>query len=312
VNRVSQPAAPTREREGRPELGGQPAGRDLADAVPPTVLVVMGVGSVQFGAALARTLFHQIGPAGTVMVRVVFAAILLGLLWRPRLRGHGPRALAIVAAFGVSLAAMNLAFYESLARIPLGIAVTFEFVGPLAVALVGSRSLLHLVWVALAAGGIVLLAAPGGAHLDALGVVLALVAGVCWGAYILLSARTGRLFSGGDGLALAMGLAALLLVPVGVVGGGGRLLHPGPLAVGLGVAILSSAIPYTLEMEALRRLPERVFGVLMSIEPAVAALAGFLVLGQVLHVRQLGGIVLVMLASAGASRGARVPAPRDA
>jgi inner membrane transporter RhtA len=269
--------------------------------VPPTVLVLLAVSSVQFGAALARTLFDRVGPAGTVLLRVLLAAIMLAALWRPRLRGHPPRDLVLVGAFGLSLAAMNLSFYEALDRIPLGAAVTLEFVGPLGVALAGSRRPRDLVWVALAAGGVLLLAYPGQTSLDPLGVGLAFVAGGCWAAYILLSARTGRRFPGGGGLAIAMGVAAALLVPYGIVDGGSRLLEPGALLAGGGVAVLSSAIPYSLELEALRRLPARVFGVLLSLEPAVAALAGFLVLGQVLHLRSLGGIGLVVVASAGAA-----------
>jgi inner membrane transporter RhtA len=206
---------------------------------------------------------------------------------------------------------MNLSFYESLNRIPLGIAVTFEFVGPLGVAIAGSRRALDLAWVVLAAAGIVLLSDFGNANLDGFGVALALVAGGFWAAYILLSARIGRAYEGGEGLALAMGAGAVMLAPVGVADGGADLLLPGVLLAGFAVAIMSSAIPYTLEMEALRRMPAGVFGVLMSLEPAMAALAGFVVLDEGLAARELVAIVLVVAASAGAARNARVP-PRDA
>lgn len=279
--------------------------------IPPTLLVLAAVSSVQFGAALAKSLFDEVGPGGTVFLRVLFAALVLAAVWRPAVGARSRADWRLIVLFGVSLAAMNLSFYEALERIPLGIAVTFEFVGPLGVAIAGSRRALDLVWVLLAAAGIVLLSDFGSADLDGLGVALALVAGGFWAAYILLSARVGRAFEGGGGLALAMVVAAAMLVPVGVADAGGELLVPGILAVGAAVAMLSSAIPYTLEMEALRRMPVGVFGVLMSMEPAVAALAGFVVLGEGLATRELVAILLVVAASAGAARNANVP-PRDA
>jgi inner membrane transporter RhtA len=282
-----------------------------ADRIPPTVLVLIGVASVQFGAALAKTLFDEVGPGGAVFLRVLFAALVLAAISRPALTGRSRADWRLLVSFGFSLVAMNLAFYEALDRIPLGIAVTIEFVGPLGVAVAGSRRALDLVWVALAAAGILLLSDFGTADLDTLGVALALLAGGFWAAYILLAARVGRAFEGGQGLALAMGAGALMLAPVGVADGGGELLVPGVLVLALGVAILSSAIPYTLEMEALRRMPAGVFGVLMSLEPAMAALAGFIVLDEGLAARELVAIGLVVAASAGAARNASVP-PRDA
>jgi inner membrane transporter RhtA len=276
------------------------------------LLVAVAVGSVQFGAALARTLFDDAGPAGTVLVRVGIAAVVLVLLWRPGLRGHARDEWRLVAAFGVSLAVMNLCFYEALDRIPLGLAVTFEFVGPLGVALAGSRRLLDLAWVALAGAGILLIAAPGTSDLDPLGVAYALAAGGAWAAYILLSARTGRVFPGGGGLALAMCVAAALLLPLGIAEAGDSLLDAEVLLVGAGVAMLSSAIPYSAELEALRLMPEHVFGVLLSLEPAVAALAGYLLLDQELGARDLAAMALVWGATAGAVAGTRAPIPRDA
>jgi inner membrane transporter RhtA len=276
------------------------------------LLVAIAVGSVQFGAALARTLFDEAGPAGTVLVRVAIAAIVLALVWRPAFRGHSRDEWRLAVAFGVSLAVMNFFFYEALDRIPLGLAVTFEFVGPLGVAIAGSRRALDLLWVAFAATGIVLIAAPGSSDLDALGVLYALIAGASWAAYILLSARTGRVFPGGTGLALAMCVAAALLVPVGIVEAGDALLEPEVLLIGAGVAILSSVIPYSAEFEALRLMPEHVFGVLLSLEPAVAALAGYLLLDQSLGARELAGIACVIAATAGAVAGTRAPIPRDA
>jgi inner membrane transporter RhtA len=258
-------------------------------------------------------MFDDVGPAGTVMMRIALAAVVLLLLWRPSLRGHERADLWLVGAFGLSLAAMNFTFYQALDHIPLGPAVTCEFVGPLGVAVFGSRRPLDLLWVVLAAAGILLLTAPGGSGLNATGVILALLAGLWWAAYILLSARTGRAFPGGTGLALAMAVAALLVLPIGIAAGGANLLKPEIIGAGLAVALLSSLIPYSVELEALRRLPPHVFGVLMSLEPAAAAVAGLLVLGQVLKANEWAGMALVIVASAGATRTAtRTPAPRDA
>jgi inner membrane transporter RhtA len=279
--------------------------------VPPVVLVLGAISSVQFGAAFAKTLFDEVGVGGTVFLRVLFAAIVLALIWRPRLAEHGRGDLWLAVAFGFTLGAMNLAFYSALDRIPLGIAVTFEFVGPLGVAVAGSRRPLDLLWVALAAAGILLLSDFGSTDLDGLGVALALLAGGLWAAYILLSARVGRAFPGGGGLALAMVVASAMLLPVGVEDAGADLLVPWILAAGAAVAILSSAIPYSLEMEALRRMPAGVFGVLMSLEPAAGALAGLVVLSEGLAAREVVAILLVITASAGAASQAKV-APRDA
>jgi inner membrane transporter RhtA len=268
----------------------------------------VAVGSVQFGAALAKTLFDELGAGGTVFLRVLFAALVLSVLWRPARASRGRRDLRLASAFGLSLAGMNLAFYLALDRIPLGIAVTFEFVGPLGVAVAGSRRPLDLLWVALAAAGIVLLSSLGeSSELDGLGVALALLAGAFWAAYIVLSERTGQAFPGGSGLALAMVVATAALLPVGVADAGASLLEPELLALGAAVALLSSAIPYSLELEALRHLPKRVFGVLMSLEPAAAALAGFIVLSQDLGARELVAIGLVVAASVGVSAETREP-----
>ena len=277
--------------------------------MPPTLLVLASIGSVQFGAAFAKTLFDELGAGGTVFVRTLVAAIVLALIWRPRLAGHSRRELGLALVFGLVLAAMNFCFYSSIERIPLGIAVTFEFVGPLGVAVFGSRRPLDLLWVVLAAAGIVLLSDLGsGGGLDRLGVALALFAGVLWAAYILLSARMGRAFPGGAGLALAMVVATVPLAPVGIAEGGSQLLVPEVFLAGVAVGLLGSAIPYALELEALRTMPVGVFGVLMSLEPAVAALAGFLVLDEGLVTRELVAIGLVVAASAGAARGAPVAA----
>jgi len=273
--------------------------------VPPVALVLLAAASVQFGAGLAKTVFDEAGPGGTVFLRVLFATVVLMAVWRPRLKGRAGRDLLLAALFGLTLAGMNLAFYEALDRIPLGIAVTFEFVGPLGVAVASSRRALDVLWVVLAAAGILLLSDFGDfGSLDVPGVGLALLAGCFWAGYIVLSARTGQAFPGGAGLALAMAAASLVLLPVGIADAGGALLEPGVLGLGAAVAMLSSAIPYSLELEALRKLPAGVFGVLMSLDPAVAALAGYVVLGEILGGRELAAIGLVVAASAGAARSA--------
>ncbi len=276
-------------------------------------MVLGSISSVQCGAALATTLFGRIGPGGAVFLRAAFgAAILLAVAHRDvsRLRRSDLRDIAL---FGVTLAAMNLGFYEAIQRLPLGVAVTFEFSGPLAVAIFGSRRRRDLLWAGLAALGIVLLSGElgGGAPIDLLGALLALGAGACWACYILLSARVGGRSEGLGGLAVAMAISALLLSPLGIVEAGTELGSAGVLAKGLAVGVLSSAFPYALEIEALRRLPNAVFGVLMSLEPAVAALVGFVALSQGLSWSEAVAIALVVAASAGALRSAATPAPRD-
>jgi inner membrane transporter RhtA len=278
--------------------------------VPAPALVLTGVAAVQFGAAIAKSLFDDLTPTGVVALRLFFGSILLGLLFRPRIRNRPAAELRLASAFGITLVSMNLCFFEALDRIPLGIAVTLEFVGPLGVALIGSKRTADFLWVAMAAAGIALLAPGIGNGLDGVGVAFALAAGVLWGVYILLGARVGRAFSGPTGLVLAMSVGACVAIPLGIASAGSSLLEPTLLVAGLGVAILSSAVPWSLELEALRRLPTHVFGVLMSLEPAIGALVGFVVLGERLGLRAISAMVLVVLASAGAARGARA-APRD-
>jgi len=270
------------------------ARRERAAAVG---LVVAAAVSPQVGAVIAVSLFDELGPAGAAFLRLTFAAIVLCVLWRPRLAGD----LRLPAAFGIALGLMNWSFYEAIHRIPLAIAVTLEFTGPLLVAVIGSRRPLDLLWVVLAAGGIVLLVGPGGGAVDPGGVAFALGAAGCWMAYIYLSKRTGAAFPGGTGLALAMVVGALVVLPVGVIEAGGGIATPGLLGSAFVVAIASSVLPYSLELEALRRLPESVFGVLMSLDPAIAAVAGFLVLHQDLGPRDLLAITMVVVASAGAA-----------
>jgi inner membrane transporter RhtA len=273
----------------------------LLSRAPSPGLVIGAIASVQFGAALATKIFSRVGPAGAVMLRLVAASVLLSVIWRPAVGARSRRDLLLAALFGLVLAGMNLAFYEALNRIPLGVCVTLEFVGPLAVAVAGSRKRLDFAWVALAAIGIVALTRGGTHGLNVLGVVFALSAGGMWGVYILVNARVGRTFKDGGGLTIAMCVAALLVLPYGIADGGSELLQPHVLLVGAAVGALSSAIPYAFEMEALRRIATHVFGVLMSLEPAVAALAGFLLIGQGLSARELVGVGFVIVASVGAS-----------
>jgi inner membrane transporter RhtA len=282
--------------------GPRQVGRERAVAVG---LVVVASVSPQIGAAFAVTLFGDLGPAGTVFLRLGFAAIVLWAMWRPRLHGD----LRLAAAFGVALGLMNLSFYEAIDRIPLAVAVTIEFAGPLLVAVLGSRRPLDWLWIALAAIGIVLLVDPGGSALDPVGIAFAVAAGASWMAYIYLSKRVGAAYPGGSGLAIAMAVGALMVLPLGVTEAmTGVLAKPGLLGAAFLVALASSVVPYSLELVALRRLPESVFGVLMSVDPAVAALAGFVVLDQALGARDILGIAMVVVASAGAAALSHRPA----
>jgi inner membrane transporter RhtA len=290
---------------------GRPLASRLSDRsrnVPPTVLVTFSIVSVQLGAAIAKTLFDSLGPGGTVFMRITFAALVLVLLVRPKLRGYDRAGYLVAGLFGLALSAMNLSIYLAIDRIPLGVAVTLEFVGPLGLAVAGSRRVLDLLWVVLAAAGILLLAPLGlfgGMDLDPVGVAFALLAGCLWASYILLSARTGSAFPGGTGLVIALCVGTVILCPFGIADAGYALLDPKLLVAGFGVAMLSSAIPFSLELEAFRKIPARVFGVLMSLEPAVAALAGLVVLGERLGMRAVAAVFFVTVAAAGASLFAR-------
>jgi inner membrane transporter RhtA len=265
--------------------------------------VLAGVVSVQFGGALAATLVPQIGAAGSVVLRLLLATALLLVIARPRWRGHSRRDWVTVICFGVALGLMNFAFYASLGHLPIGVAVTIEFIGPLALAAVLSRRPRDLLAVAAAAIGVLLISQALSLPLDELegtGIVLALAAGACWAGYIVFSGRTGAAFPQLEGLALAMVVATAVVLPFGIwdVSVHGTGAWDGTVLLkGLGIAVLSSVLPYSLELVALRRLAPAVFGILLSLEPAVAALAGLLVLGQRLSPVQLGGMALVVLAS---------------
>ncbi|MFI6037673.1 EamA family transporter [Streptomyces sp. NPDC051315] len=268
----------------------------------PVGLVLAGGVSVQFGGALAVTLMPRAGALGVVALRLLVAAVVLLLVCRPRLRGHSRADWGTVVVFGVTMAAMNGLFYQAVARIPLGPAVTLEVLGPLALSVLASRRAVNLVWAGLALAGVFLLGGGGFGGLDPAGVAFALGAGAMWAAYIVFSARTGRRFPQADGLALAMAVGALLFLPLGIAESGAKLADPVTLGLGAAVALLSSVLPYTLELLALRRLPASTFAVLMSLEPALAATAGFLVLGQALSVTEAAAVALVIAASMGAVR----------
>ncbi|MBV9291777.1 MAG: EamA family transporter [Frankiales bacterium] len=274
----------------------------VAQRAPAPLLVIGAVVSVQSGAAIATRLFPDIGPGGTVFLRIGLSALLLLAVARPRLCPAAASHGLLAVAYGLVLAGMNATFYEALSRIPLGIAVTFEFVGPLGVAVWGSRRRLDIVWVALAAIGVALLTSGGGRDVDGLGVALALVAGAFWAAYILLAQRVGRVYPGAAGLAIALAVGAVVLAPFGILAGGTALVHPSVLWRGAAVAVLSSALPYSLELYALRTMRTTVFGVLMSLEPALAALSGLVFLGQRLSLREWVAVGCVMAASIGATR----------
>ncbi|OON72358.1 EamA family transporter [Streptomyces tsukubensis] len=274
--------------------------RGSGGALGPVGLVLAGCVSVQFGGALAVGLMPRTGALGVVTIRLACAAVVMLVVCRPKLRGHARADWGTVIAFGVAMAAMNGLFYQAAARIPLGVAVTLEVLGPLVLSVVASRRLLNLLWAVLALCGVFLLSGGGVEEIDPVGVAFALAAGVMWATYIVFSARTGRRFPQADGLALAMGVAALLILPLGITSAGSALLVPSTLGLGAAVAVLSSVLPYTLELIALRRLPAPTFAVLMSLEPAIAAIAGFLVLNQALSAIQAGAIALVIAASIGA------------
>lgn len=282
-----------------PVLPLQPRGQTH---LGPVLLVIVSILSVQLGGAFASTLLPQAGILGTTALRLTFAGLVLMPLVRPRLAGRTSADWRAVALFALVMALMNLTFYASLARLPIGVAVTIEFTGPLVMSAVLSRTRKDLLAVLAAAVGVVLVSGAwrvllGGQGVDPLGALLAATAGACWCGYILASARVGQRFTGLDGIALAMGLCAVVFAPLGVWDAGSALLDPHLLGVGLLVAMASSAVPYSLELLALRHLSPQVFGVLLSLEPAAASAAGAVVLGQMLDAAQWAGALCVMGAS---------------
>jgi inner membrane transporter RhtA len=276
-----------------------------ASPLLPVASLLTGMLSFQFGAALAKQLFPLVGAQGATALRLGLGALILWLVRRPWGRLAGRRGWASLWGYGITLGAMNLCFYMSLRTIPLGIAVALEFVGPLAIALFGSRRPLDLVWVALVIGGLALLLPwQQNQSLDPAGVAFALAAAVGWASYILLGRRAGAAF-GGDAVAIGSAIGALIVVPVGIAHAGAALLAPAVLPFALGVAVLSSALPYSLEMHALTRLPARTVGILVSIEPAMGAVLGLVFLDEHLSLLQWLAIVAVIIASIGAVLGAR-------
>ena len=268
----------------------------------PLLAVLSSVTALGLGTSLAKQLFPQVGSLGTTALRVGFSALLMLLIWRPW-RWALTRADAIsLLRYGVALGFMNLLFYQSLKTIPFGVAVAIEFSGPLAVACFGSRRRIDFVWIALAIAGLGLLLPLGHdvSSLDPVGVAYALAAAVCWATYIVFGKRVGHLHAG-HSVALGLSVAALTVVPFGIVHAGADLLQPGVLALGLVVAAISSAIPISLEMVALKRLTPGAFGVMISLEPAVAALLGLIILDEQLTALQWLAIVLVMGAAVGSA-----------
>jgi len=267
-------------------------------------LVVVGLCCQEVGASLAVFLFPEVGPLGMVMLRLVFSALILGLIARPSWRGHTRAAWVAVVQLGVALAVMNGFFYLALERLALGVTVTIEVLGPLALSIIASRRASAWVWAGLALVGVFALGGGGLDRLDPLGVLFALGAAVSWAFYILSSAKVGAAFPKLDGLALAMAMGAVLSLPFGIADAGSALLRLDLIALGAAVALLSSTVPYALELIALRRLPAAAFAILMALAPATASLAGFLLLGQHLTVLEVIGIALVIAASIGAVRAA--------
>lgn len=278
----------------------------LQNRIPAVWLVITGIVSVQVGAAIAKDLFHLIPPTAMVWLRLITSAVILLIMARPRLSGHTRREWLVVLGFGVSLMIMNWSIYQSFARIPLGIAVTIEFLGPLAVAVIGSRRLLDVIWVLLAGAGVALLGVSR-ASLSLAGVGFALLAGLAWACYILLSAQTGRRWPGFTGLAIASMVGAIALAPPAILEGGDQLFNPTVLALGVAIGLLSSVIPYSFELMALRRIPPRVFSILMSLEPAAAAVAAMILLGEFLTFVQWIAMACVVIASIGATRTSEPP-----
>jgi inner membrane transporter RhtA len=279
---------------------------------PAATLVLAAAVSVQGGAAVAKSLFPTLGPPGVVFLRLAFGSLALWAIGKPQLRDRSRRELSLVAGLGVALVCMNLTFYESLDRLPLGVAVTVEFIGPLTLAVVASRRALDFAWIVLAGIGIALLANGGGKSVHPLGLVLAATAGFFWACYIVLGTKVGRAFAGTTGLAPAMAVGAVIALPWGVISAGHNLGNAQLVGAAVGVGLLSSALPWSLELEAMRRLPTTVFGVLMSLEPAVAALSGFVFLHEHLRGRAWMALALVVVASAGASRRRGPELPPDA
>jgi inner membrane transporter RhtA len=269
--------------------------------IPPLPAVLLAIISVQSGAAIAKGLFPAIGAAGTASLRIGISALILFAVYRPNLKKITIEQWKLVTPYGLSLGAMNLIFYLSIERIPIGLAVTLEFIGPLLVAVLGSKRTIDFFWVLLAAAGIVLIAPWSNNGLDILGVVFALLAGALWAAYIILGGKISKIMKGGDAVTIGMLFASTLIVPFGILGNGLINLTPQLLGLGVALALLSSAIPFTLEMKALGQLPARTFSILMSLEPAAASICAFLFLQEYLTFNEILAVIFVVIASAGST-----------
>ena len=268
---------------------------------PAVLAVLLAIVSFQGGAAIAKGIFPVLGAAATSSLRIVLSAIILVIFNRPNFRNVTRAQWKLVVLYGLTLGAMNTIFYMAIARIPLGLGVTLEFIGPLTLALTRSKRMIDFLWVLLAAAGIALIAPWSNNGLDIVGVLLALLAGALWAAYILLGGRISKIMDGGKAVTLGMIIASLVVLPVAI--GNGLLIHfkPAMLLPGLALALLSSAVPFTLEMHALRKIPAKTFSILMSLEPAVAAFSGLLFLHEYLSVYEWVAVVLIIAASAGAT-----------
>lgn len=278
----------------------------MSDRMPPIGYVIIGTLSVQVGAALSKTVFGLVGPSGVVALRALFGLIVLSMLLRPQWRRYTTAQYRTAAIFGLVTAAMMWSFYQSILRIPLGIAVTLEFVGPLGMSLIGSRKPLDFLWVALAGVGVLLLSPFGSGltatTLDTGGVILALVGGFFWALYIQFSARTGRAFGDTVGLPVALAFSTMVLLPVGLLDAGPKLFTPDSLVNGLGLALLSLIIPFMAEMEGLKRVPPRIWGIFLALEPAAASIIGLIVLNEKLSLPMVIAIALVSISAYGASQ----------
>ncbi|MBF4505048.1 DMT family transporter [Flavobacterium sp. JLP] len=269
--------------------------------IPPVPAVLLAIISVQSGAAIAKTLFPAIGAAGTASIRIGISAIILFIAYRPNLFKITSQQWRIVVPYGLSLGAMNLIFYMAIERIPIGLAVTLEFIGPLLVAIIGSRRLIDYCWVLLAGAGIVLIAPWTNDRVDSLGVIFALLAGALWAAYIILGGKISKIMNGGQAVSTGMLFAAILILPFGFYENGLANLTPTLFGMGIALALLSSAIPFTLEMKALGQLPPRTFSILMSLEPAAASICAFIFLQENLSFYEILAVVCVVIASAGST-----------
>jgi inner membrane transporter RhtA len=275
--------------------------KDKLINIPPVPAVLFAIISVQSGAAIAKSLFPIIGATGTASLRIAISAIVLLAVYRPNLSKITSTQWKFVVPYGLSLGAMNLIFYMAIERIPIGLAVTLEFIGPLLVAVFGSKRIIDFLWILLAAAGIVLIAPWSNNGIDLVGVLFALLAGGLWAAYIVLGGKISKIMEGGEAVATGMLFAALLIVPFGIIGNGLNDLTPNLWGLGIALALLSSAIPFTLEMKALGQMPARTFSILMSLEPAAASICGLVFLQEYLSVNEILAVIFVIIASVGAT-----------